>query len=137
MRIFVDTSVWFAAVNGNDSQHARAKAALSGQAGLLTSTLVLAETWRLLHQKLHWQAAESFWRIVRQGAAELECVIAADMEAAWLIGLRYPDQDFSLTGRTSFALMERLQILDVAAFDRDFAIYRFGGNRSGAFRLLG
>ena len=61
MRIFVDTSVWFAAVNGNDSQHARAKAALSGQAGLLTSTLVVAETWRRLHQNLHWQAAESFW----------------------------------------------------------------------------
>lgn len=136
MRVFVDTSAWFAAVNGNDIQHERAKAALSGQAELLTSTLVLGETWRLLHQKLHWQAAEAFWRIIRQGAAELETVIAADMEAAWLIGQRYPDQDFSLTDRTSFAMMERLQVLDVATFDKDFAIYRFGGNRSGAFRLV-
>ena len=137
MRIFVDTSAWFAAVNGNDAQHARAKSALAGQTGLVTSTLLLAETWRLLHQKLHWQAAESFWRVIRQGAAELETVIAADLEAAWLIGQRYPDQDFSLTDRTSFALMERLQVLDVATFDRDFAIYRFGGNKTGAFRLVG
>ena len=137
MRVFVDTSAWFAAVNGNDIQHARAKAALGGQAELLTSTLLLAETWRLLHQKLHWQAAENFWRIIRQGAAGLEPVIAADMEAAWLIGQRYPDQDFSLTDRTSFAMMERLQVMDVATFDRDFAIYRHGGNKSGAFRLVG
>ena len=137
MRVFVDTSAWFAAANGKDIQHERAKAALSGQAGLVTSTLVLAETWRLLHQKLHWQAAETFWRIIRQGAAELESVIAADMEAAWLIGQRYPDQDFSLTDRTSFAMMERLQVLDVATLDKDFAIYRYGGNKSGAFRLIG
>lgn len=137
MRVFVDTSAWFAAVNGNDIQHERAKSALGGQTELLTSTLVLAETWRLLHQKLLGQAAETFWRIIRQGAAELEPVIAADMEAAWLIGQRYPDQDFSLTDRTSFAIMERLQVLDVATFDRDFSVYRFGGNKSGAFRLVG
>ena len=133
----MDTSAWFAAANGNDFQHERAKAALNGQTELVTSTLVLAETWRLVHQKLHWQAAETFWRVIRQGAAELESVIAADMEAAWLIGQRYPDQDFSLTDRTSFAMMERLQVLDVATFDKDFAIYRYGGNKSGAFRLVG
>ena len=137
MNVFVDTSAWFAAVNGNDVQHGRAKAALSGQTALVTSTLVLAETWRLLHQKLHWQAAETFWRVVRQGAAQLECINPADMEAAWLIGQRYPDQDFSLTDRTSFAVMERLQIIDVATFDKDFAVYRFGGNKSGVFRLVG
>ena len=134
--IFVDSSAWFAAANGNDAQHSRAKSALSGQSGFVTSNLVLAETWRLLHHKLHWQAAESFWRIIRQGAADLEVVSAEDMEGAWLIGQRYPDQDFSLTDRTSFALMERLQIVDVATFDHHFAIYRFGGNRSGAFRLV-
>lgn len=137
MRIFVDTSAWFAAANGNGDQHGRARAALSGQTGLVTSTLVLAETWRLLRHKLHWQAAETFWGVVRRGAAELEAVCAADMEAAWLIGQRYPDQDFSLTNRTSFAVMERLQILDVATFDRDFAVYRYGGSRNGAFRLVG
>ena len=59
------------------------------------------------------------------------------MEDAWAIGQRYPDQDFSLTDRTSFALMERLQIHDVASFDTDFAVYRFGGNKTGAFRIVG
>lgn len=133
--MFVDSSVWFAAVNEKDRQHHRSKALLIDQKGLVTSSLVLAETWRLLWQKVHWAAAESFWHVIRQGAAEVEDVVSADFEAAWLMGQRYPDQDFSITDRTSFAVMQRLQILDVATFDIHFAIYRFGGNRSGAFRL--
>jgi hypothetical protein len=70
------------------------------------------------------------------GAAEFEIVTAADMEAAWLIGERFPDQDFSLSDRTSFALMERLHIYTAASFDDHFAIYRFGGRKSGAFEII-
>jgi predicted nucleic acid-binding protein len=88
----------------------------------------------LPRQKLHWQAAETFWHIVRQGAAELETVTAADVEAARLIGQRYPDQDFSRTDRSGFAMMKRLQVLDVASFDKNFAVCRFAGNKSGAVR---
>jgi uncharacterized protein len=135
--LFVDTSVWFAAVNANDTQNKRAKSALVNQGTFVTSTLVLAESWRLIHQKLHWKAAESFWSVIRNGAAQVENVIAADFETAWQIGKRYPDQDFSLTDRTSFALMERLQIMEVATFDSDFAIYRMSGSKGGAFRLVG
>jgi hypothetical protein len=37
----------------------------------------------------------------------LEPIGAADLERAWAIGEGYPDQDFSLVDRTSFAVMER------------------------------
>ncbi len=137
MRIFVDTSVWFSAINTNDISHIKAKKILSGDAELVTSTLVLTESWRLLHQKIHWQAAEKFFGVLRRGAATLEIISMADLESAWLIGQRYSDEDFSLTDRTSFAMMERLQIFDVATFDSDFAVYRFGKTKRGAFQLHG
>jgi predicted nucleic acid-binding protein len=136
MTVFVDTSVWFSAVNGGDAKHKRAKEILTVAPTLVTSNLILAETWRLLHHRVHRRAAEGFWRSIRRGAAELEIVTAADMEAAWLIGQRFPDQDFSLTDRASFALMERLHIFTAASFDDHFAIYRFGGRKSEAFEIV-
>ena len=36
----------------------------------------------------------------------------------------------------SFAVMERLGLTRVASFDRDFAIYRYGRNRTRAFEVL-
>ena len=136
MTAFVDSSVWFSAVNGRDAQHRRAKSILVSAPALVTSNVVLAETWRLLRQRVHFRAAEAFWRTIRRGAAQVEIVTAGDMEAAWLIGERFPDQDFSLADRTSFAMMERLHIQTAASFDDHFAIYRFGRRKSEAFEVL-
>jgi predicted nucleic acid-binding protein len=63
-------------------------------------------------------------------------VTAADLEAAWAIGLLFPDQDFPITDRTSFAVMQRLGIGRAAAFDDDFAVYRFGPDRRRAFEIV-
>ena len=60
----------------------------------------------------------------------------ADLEAAWAIGERFPDQDFSLVARTSFALMERLGISRVISFDDDCAVFRYGRSRRMAFAVL-
>jgi len=37
---------------------------------------------------------------------------------------------------TSFVVMERLGVHQVASFDNDFAIYRFGPRRERAFTVL-
>jgi uncharacterized protein len=136
MTVFVDTSVWFAAVSQSDAKNGRAKEILSAASPLVTSNMVLGETWRLLHQKVHFHAAEGFWKTIRRGAAQLEMVGPADIEAAWLIGERFPDQEFSLTDRTSFTLMQRLRINIAASFDNHFAIYRFGRGGTEAFDVL-
>ncbi len=74
------------------------------------------------------------------GAAESfagEPVGAADLEVAWSVGSAFPDQDFSIVDRTSFAAMLRLGLRRVATFDRDFAVFRFGPGRRQAFDVVG
>lgn len=136
MNTFVDTSVWFAAANIRDRYNPRAKQILAAIAGLVITDHVLVETWRLLNSRVHRQAAENFWLGIRRGIAEMEKVTAADLEAAWAIGGTFPDQDFSIVDRTSFAVMERLGLTRVASFNDDFAIYRYGRTRDKAFEVL-
>src|SRR6202521_5773124 len=136
MSLFVDTSIWYAAADSSDLSNARAKAILSAGEPLVTTDHVLIETWTLIRNRIRRQAAERFWEAMRGGVALVEPVGAADMEAAWQIGIAYRDQDFSIVDRTSFAVMRRLGIERAASFDHDFAIFRFGPNRRRAFTIL-
>ena len=137
MSLFVDTSVWYAAADSSDSGNARAKAILAAAGEpLVTSDHVLVETWTLLRYRIRRQAAERFWEAMRNGVATIEPVGAADLEAAWQMGVTWRDQDFSIVDRTSFAVMRRLGIERAASFDADFAIFRFGPNRRRAFTIL-
>jgi predicted nucleic acid-binding protein len=136
LSVFVDTSVWFGAANIRDRLNARAKNLLADIASPVLTDHILVETWRLLHARVHRQAAEQFWLGVRDGAAQLETVLAADLEAAWAIGEAFPDQDFSVVDRTSFAVMERLGLTRAASFDNHFAVYRYGRSRDRAFEIL-
>ncbi len=136
MSLFVDTSAWYAAADSGDSSHDRAVAALSREDPLVTSDHVLVETWVLLRHRLGRPAAERFWEGIRSGIARLETVGEADLEAAWRIGQDFPDQTFSLVDRTSFAVMLRTGVHRAAAFDDDFAIFRFGPGRTKAFEVI-
>ena len=136
MSAFVDSSAWYAAAARRDRHNAAAKRLLATDEPLVTSDHVLVETWRLIHHFISAHAAATFWDGLRNGVATIEQTTGADLEAAWAIGERYPDQDFSLVDRTSFALMERLGISQVISFDDDFAVYRYGRGRRNAFELL-
>ena len=136
MSLFVDTTVWYAAADAGDRSNRRAKELLSGREQLVTTDHVLVETWLLLRFRLHRDAAERFWSALRSGVAETEPVTAADLQVAWAISESFPDQDFSIVDRTSFAVMQRLGVLRVHAFDEDFAIFRFGPGRKRAFEVI-
>lgn len=136
MSLFVDTSVWYAAADAGDAGNLRAKEVLSRGEALVTTDHVLVETWTLLRHRIHRRAADSFWAGLRAGVAHVEIVGPADLQAAWTTGRDFPDQDFSLVDRTSFAVMERLGVHRAASFDDDFAVYRFGPRRSKAFEVV-
>jgi uncharacterized protein len=136
LSVFVDSSVWFAAVVARDHDNARAKSILESSWDHVTTDHVLVETWLLLNSRSRREAAERFWEQVRRGGVRVEPVTTADLEAAWAIGLAFPDQRFSIIDRTSFVVMERLRIVQAASFDADFAVYRFGRSRDQAFEVI-
>lgn len=136
MSLFVDTSVWYAAADGNDPDNRRAKEILASGDILVLTDHVLSETWTLIRNRIHRRAAERFWDAIRNGAANMEPVGLADLEAAWAIGLAWKDQDFSLVDRTSFAVMRRLGIECAASLDEHFAVFRFGPRNRRAFTVL-
>jgi uncharacterized protein len=136
MKAFVDTSAWFAAANVKDRHNQRAIELLSAGLELITSTFVLVETWLILQSKMSFAVAEDFAGYIRLGAAKIEPNEIGDLEYSWRVRETFQDQPFSLVDRTSLAIMERLQISKVVAFDDDFVIYRYGPDRRQAFEVL-
>ncbi len=134
MSLFVDTSVWYAAASTGDRSNERAKELLREERRVLTDH-VLAETWRLLAHRHSAVAADRWWDGIRAGVARVEIVGEVDLERAWEVGRRFPDQGFSLVDRTSFVVMERLGMTRVASFDDHFAIYRYGPRLERSFAL--
>jgi uncharacterized protein len=59
-----------------------------------------------------------------------------DWRKSSTIASHFPDQTFSIVDRTSFAVMERLNITKTVSFDDDFIIYRYGQNLVQAFEVL-
>ncbi len=133
MSLFVDTSAFYAVVDTGDRHHVRASEMLAGADGLVTTDHVLVESWRMMRIRGGFTAAERFWEEMRGGLATVETVLPGDLDTAWRIGKAFPDQDFSIVDRTSFAVMERLGIASVASFDDHFSIYRYGPRRERAF----
>ena len=136
MSLFVDTSVWYAAADSSDADNSFAKAALLSGESLVTTDHVLIEAWSLIHHRIGTHAAKRFWEVIRDGAASVEIVGAGDLNAAWQIGEEFPDQDFSIVDRTSFAVMRRVSLTRVASLDSDFAIFRFGAGKRHAFTII-
>jgi uncharacterized protein len=136
LSVFVDSSAFYAAADDGDRSSARTRELLSAGEDLLTTDYVLVESWLLLQRRLGIDAANRFWAAIRGGAAHVEHVTPADLEASWAIGERFPDQGFSIVDRASFAVMERLGVHRAVALDDDFAVYRFGSRSERSFALI-
>jgi uncharacterized protein len=136
LSLFVDTSAWYAAVDGADRSHDRAKAVLSKEEALLTTDHILIETWTLLRHRIGRKQALAFWEKLGSVAA-VESVTSADVVVARQIAEAWSNQDFSIVDCTSFAVMQRLGIRRAASFDSDFGIFRFGPGRRLAFDVVG
>jgi uncharacterized protein len=134
--IFVDSSAWFAAVNRRDRHHQRATEALVADASLVTSDLVIVETWLLINSRIDFRTAEHFFHGATNGSCQIVRVIEDDWRKSSMIASHFADQTFSIVDRTSFAVMERLKITKVVSFDDDFIIYRYGPSLVQAFEVL-
>ena len=137
--LFVDTGGFYAAADASDRNHAAAYALFEarGMAGdLVTSDYVFVETWCLIRARLGREQAMRFWDALASGVVQTYAVTSDDLVRARAIARAWSDQDFSLVDCTSFALLERLRIDEVLAFDAHFQAYRFGPARRRAFRVV-
>ncbi|WP_420623185.1 type II toxin-antitoxin system VapC family toxin [Candidatus Poriferisodalis sp.] len=135
--MFVDTNVWYAALNDSDADRDLARSLLAEhEVSLVTSDHVLTELWNLVNARTHYAAANQAVNAIQASRARVECTIDNDLQAAEVIRQRFGDQGFSLTDRTSWALMERLGISDALSFDEHYRIYRYGPEGRRAFRVL-
>ena len=135
--MLVDTGAWYALADRSDRHHKRARRFFLEEAPhgrLVTTDVIVAETFTLVGAHLGRDAALAFWERLRAARIPVVTLEAVDLDAAWRIVLAFPDQAFSFTDCTSFALMERLGDHDAFAFDAHFLIYRFGLRRQRAFQ---
>lgn len=131
--MFVDTSAFYALADRNDQNHSIAKAfyeSIVGKKRLFTTDHVLLECWFLIGNKLGREKALTFWDGLRSGIVTVMSTRSEDLERAREILEEFKDQDFSLTGATSFAVMERVGEREAFAFDEHFRVYRYSTGRS-------
>ena len=129
-RLFVDTSAWFAYANRKDRDHATVSAAVTGFDGrLVTSNFVFDETLSLCLYRLGHAVAERVGAVLLDpDSVDLIRVTPEDEQMAWTLFRNRPDQRYSFTDCTSFALMRRLGIDAALALDEDF--------RAEGFRVM-
>jgi len=137
--VFVDTGAFYAAADASDEHHHAAAATFTARghaAELVTSDYVFVETWMLLRARLGRQVAMRWWDAMRTGVVGMLGVTSHDLAGAREIARDWPDQDFSLVDCTSFALMERLRLVQAFAFDAHFRVFRYGPEGRRAFSVI-
>ena len=126
--VFVDTGAHYALVDSGDPEHIASRTLLTScvtaKRSLLTSDLVLGETYTLIQSRLGKALALSYCGKIRMETEWVAPVTAEDIGRAWGILADYADQDFSFVDATSFALMERLGLSVAFAFDHHFDVFR-------------
>lgn len=126
--IFVDTSFWIAEAMTCDGRHEEAVRLATSLASerVCTSNLVVGETWTFLRRRAGYRLAMR-WLDAANGLRDLTLQrIDENLEAeAWMWLRIHDERPYSFVDATSVALMRRLRISDVLAFDGDFAAAGF------------
>ena len=125
MKLFVDTSAWAAYYDTSDRWHQAARKALASlidtRVTFVTTDYVLDETITLLLYHAGRRYALAFGETVQQSRqVQLVQVDASVWTKAWQLFRDYDDKFWAFTDCTSFAIIEKLGIRSVFAFDKDF-----------------
>jgi predicted nucleic acid-binding protein len=127
--VFLDTGAWLALADRSDAHHkeaARILRDLHEQCQLLTTNLVVAESYVLILRTLGHEAAIAFLNSI-EGSPRTRRVFSDESleAAAGEILRKYRDQDFSYTDAVSFAVMKRHGIARAFCFDKHFVTAGF------------
>jgi len=123
---FVDTSAWVALVDNDDAYHGKAASLLPSllktQRSLVTSNLVIAETYVIILKEMGHKTAGDFLQKLKGSARVLRVLSSEEIESeAEQLLEKYDDQDFSYTDAVSFVIMKRRRIRNAFCFDKHFS----------------
>ncbi len=125
-RVLVDTSAVFALLDRSDNCHGTAKDTLDSlrrrRVEPFLTNFVVAESHALALSRLGVEIAR---RWLLSNVWSIERVREEDESRARSIIAGYTDKTFSYTDATSFAVMERLGVRTVFAFDPHFRQFGF------------
>lgn len=128
-QVFVDTGAWIALAAEDDAHHEEAAEAypeLLRKYRLVTTNLVVAETYILLRREAGHRAAIEFLERLAASPRIRKVYSTPELEReAEEILRRYKDPDFSYTDAVSFALMQQEGIEEAFAFDAHFRTMGF------------
>jgi len=124
---FVDTSFWIALRFRRDARHHAAREIWEAGTGpLLTTPLVVGETWTFLTRRAGYGPAVQFLDAVEKLSRLTVRHVDDDAESeAWRWLRRHDERHYSFVDATSFNLMRRLRIREALAFDGDFSAAGF------------
>lgn len=123
MRVFVDTSAFYATLVREDTHHRDAKKIFSDveekNTVLVTSNYVLLECAALLQKRQNTLTAKSFFA---DALKNLEIIWIDDMlqKLATALWLDSKDRHLSLVDCTSFAVMQKNKLTHAISFDSHF-----------------
>lgn len=128
--VLVDTSAWYPIAVPDHADHealsTSLRSAVRDGVSLVTTNLIVAESYALLLSRVGRRAALGFLHAVRQPPNRIEYSTPPREAAAidqWLA--RFHDQRFSFTDAVSFVVMRELGIHDAITLDRHFATAGF------------
>jgi predicted nucleic acid-binding protein len=138
--LFVDTSALFAALVRDDVHHTDAvrveRDTRSRREQLWTIDPVLTELWLLLRREVARGRADTVLSGLLASGLRREPIEDQDYSRAWEFGRDWPDQDFSLTDRQAFAILERTRRIRAWSYDSDFSVMRLGAARDRALDVI-
>lgn len=123
--VFVDTSAWVALADNDDAHHKKAASVypslLKTYKSLITSNLVIAESYILILNELGHKAASKFLGGIRTSPRILKVYSSEEIETdAEEMLTKYADQDFSYTDAVSFVIMKKQEVKKAFCFDKHF-----------------
>lgn len=122
--ILVDSSFLIALYNPRDANRKRAQDFLrSNRTELVVPEVALAEIAHMLRRYVGQRAVTAF--LTGLSSVTLQSMTGPDIARTRSIMQQYADNDFDLVDCCIMALSERLEIVQIATFDRrDFQVFR-------------
>jgi predicted nucleic acid-binding protein len=123
MRVYIDTSAFYALLDRDDANHQRAKDVwanlLKNENTLITSNYVLVETFALIQHRLGIEAVRGFQNDILP-LVNIEFVAAELHRSGVSALLSASRRNLSLVDCVSFEMMRTLEIRTAFAFDPHF-----------------